>query len=302
MDKELITLLKSMKDDPAIGGGFDASAAWQRVADRSGFEENTQPRRYTFREYLEYVVWHTTHVIVKPVAASFAVFLFAIAGWVSAANISANTLPGDQLYPLKLGIEQAQLSLAFSANQRAMLQVEFASNRLEEMVEVVATRSVDEPEVVRLAVERVKSEVSSIMDELVYQTGGNATELAKAVGRLDDTYQNSVSSSTTADLPQSIQDGVQELKEIIDNTEDQAVEVIITAHELTDDEETAHELRTAFEKELVRVQALVQDSESFAVAIELKQEGAYRRAFQVLKEIELDYLDSLEEVSEQVSE
>lgn len=63
-------------------------------------------------------------------AGAFAVAL--VVGGLTAAAASDTSLPGDPLYGVKLGVEQAQLAVAFDAAARARLQLRFADVRLEE--------------------------------------------------------------------------------------------------------------------------------------------------------------------------
>jgi hypothetical protein len=53
---------------------------------------------------------------------------------------SQSSLPGDVLYPVKRGTEQAQLIFARSPEARAQLQLSFAQTRLEEIRRIAATR------------------------------------------------------------------------------------------------------------------------------------------------------------------
>ena len=55
-----------------------------------------------------------------------------LVGGLTAAAASNSSLPGDPLYGVKLGAEQAQLALTFNAADRARLQLHFADVRLEE--------------------------------------------------------------------------------------------------------------------------------------------------------------------------
>lgn len=292
-EKDFIKLLQSFKDEPELGGGFDFKKSWQRFAKEYGFNQEIRETTYTWRDYLETYLWQFTHSMLRPLGAAVAVFVFAITGWVSIANASMGAIPGDQLYGVKLSIERAQLVLAFGANQRANLQVEFASRRLAEMVELSATKQ-QTPETVHLAVERFKSEVTTINEELKEESetqNKQKKELAKAVGRQAAVYSSTVA-STSNELSPEVR---VEVEEIIEAAKDQAVEVIITAHEADQDEETARELAYALEEEVKRVQAEFGDLANLSVetALALQAEGNYRRAFQVLKEFELSSQDSL---------
>jgi hypothetical protein len=63
---------------------------------------------------------------------------FLFGGSAITAMASQSALPGDALYPVKMTIEQTQLTLARSAAVRAQLQLEFAERRLAEIEALVA--------------------------------------------------------------------------------------------------------------------------------------------------------------------
>ncbi|MFA4846013.1 MAG: DUF5667 domain-containing protein, partial [Patescibacteria group bacterium] len=183
IERQIIEAIKSLKNDPAYGGGFDFAATHAKALKRNGFDSDVASHQYTWRDYLETYTWNFTHSILRPLGAAMAIFVFAITGFISVANASGRALPGDELYPVKMTIEKAQLALAFRADSRANLQVEFASRRLHEMVELAATAQENAPESVELAVERFKNEVTTIKEELQQERGAEEKkELAKAVG------------------------------------------------------------------------------------------------------------------------
>lgn len=282
-EKEVIKLLESLKDDPAFGGGFDFQKSWSKFANQYGFNPNVQATRYTFRDYVETYLWQFTHTMLKPVAAALAVFVFAVAGSISVVGAAGHALPGDQLYSVKLGIEKAQLALAIDADARAQLRVEFASHRLEEMVMVAATSKNTGSGNVQLAANRFKTEVTNIQQELTAEgTSQSQTAFAKSVGRKVDVYSSTVA-STGSDLPEEV---LGEVEQILEETKEQVVQVIISAHESEQDEENAHELDIALD---VQIQSIVgQYGSAASSAVEtaeaLRAEGLYRRAFQVLKD------------------
>ncbi|MBI4256944.1 hypothetical protein HY626_02725 [Candidatus Uhrbacteria bacterium] len=278
-EKEVIKLLQSLKDDPAMGGTFDFHKSWNTFANRYGFDEDAQEPNYTLRDYVETYLWQFTHSLLKPMAAVMAVFVFAVAGSISVVGAAAQALPGDQLYAVKIGVEKVQLVLAADAQTRSQLRVEFASRRLEEMVQLAAQVNSSESGSVQLAANRFKTEVTNIQQEL---SGEGQTEFAKTVGRKVDVYSSTVA-STGNDLPEQV---LGEVEEILEETKEQVVEVIITAHEAEQDEDSAHELDAALDKEIERVNVLYGEaaSEAIATAESLRSEGLYRRAFQVLKD------------------
>jgi hypothetical protein len=82
-------------------------------------------------------------------AATFLVLLFVLVS--GALSLSANSLPGDWLYPVKLASEEARLSLTVSQSARAEYHLQRAQNRAEELQRLVrAGRPVDERTLARL--------------------------------------------------------------------------------------------------------------------------------------------------------
>ena len=284
-DKDIEQLFQTLKADKTICSDFNSDNSWNLIAGRCGFDQTVKPIKYTVRDRIEFYVWQFTHAVVKPLATSFAVVVLLMAGWIGSTNASFDSLPGDNLYPMKLSMEKVQLAVSFDPEQRSRLELEFTSRRLNEMVELTAERNLANPVRVRIAVDRFKDTVSSISNEL---TNNDSTELAKAVGRKTQVYRSTVKSSAT-DVPKEVADQVLEVQQLIDTTQEQAVDVIITAHENQDDEETAHELKIAFDQQIGALN--IGEDEELNQKLELAQaladEGSYRRAFQLLKEVEL---------------
>jgi len=77
------------------------------------------------------------------------VLLFVLVG--GTLGLSANSLPGDWLYPVKLVGEEARLSMIWSQSARAEYHLQRAQNRSEEIQRLVrAGRSLDERTLARL--------------------------------------------------------------------------------------------------------------------------------------------------------
>jgi len=284
-DRDLIKQLQSLKDAPELGGGFDVESVWSKFASEHDFPTETKDIHYGFRDYAEYYVWRLTHNAIRPLATSFAIVVFMVAGWVGSTNASFDSLPGDRLYPVKLTMEKVQLAVALNAEQKSRLELEFTSRRLNEMVELTAERSLANPVRIQMAVNSFKDSVTSLSTELSHN---DSTELAKAVGRKTQTYKTTVKASST-DVPTEVAKQVAEVQKIIDDTQDQAMDVIITAHENQEDAVISEELKQSFEKQLASLSATdnTELTTKLAQAQALANEGSYRRAFQLLKEIEL---------------
>ncbi|MDG1950647.1 MAG: DUF5667 domain-containing protein, partial [bacterium] len=275
-NKKLTNLLTSLKDDQRAGGEFNFDTTWKRVAREIGLTETVETPSYTARDYIEYYMWQLSHAMLKPIAASAAVFAFAIIGWVSVANASLSTMPGERLYPVKLSMERAQLVLAVNDVQRADLRVEFASRRLEEMV-LASAQTQDTTENVQLAVDRFKTEVGNIQEVLHQDT--TQSDIARTVGRNVEVYSSAVA-ATGSDLSEEVKD---EVEELLEETQEQVVEVIITTHEQTQSDEDAHDLSETLAKQINDLEVEYGDLATGAIttAKALEAEGQYRRAFQV---------------------
>ncbi len=289
-DPELEQLLVSFKNDPAFGGDFDSKKSWKQVAEYCGFPEDASETKHTWRDWLEFYIWDFTHVMMKPLGAvAFSVFLF-VGGWIGIANASLGTLPGDQLYPVKLGMERVQMALATTDAQKAQLRTEFTGRRLDEMIALAASGKQSDTSQIASAMDRVKQDVTDMKTDLKTESTSQATELAKAVGRKADVYANAVTSSAST-LPADVQKQAKEVSSIITETKDQAVDVMITAHEQTMTSENTHELELEFDKAFAHASSIAtkEEQQKLQNATALQQQGIYRRAFQVLREIELSH-------------
>ncbi len=279
-------LFKKFKDDPAMGTSFDMTTTRELISKSLGFDlADTVPAKYSFRDHVEFYVFRFTHAAMKPLVTSFAAVVLLLTGWIGATNASFDSLPGDRLYPIKLSMEKLQLAAALDTKQRSRLELEFTSRRLNEMVELTAERNLANPVRVRIAVKQFKDNVSTLSNEL---TNEGSTELAKAVGRKTQAYRTSVK-ATSKDVPKEVAAQVAEVEDLIDTTQDQAVEVIVTAHENQDDPETAAELKLTFDKQIATIDVGTDKTlaAKLVQAQALADAKSYRRAFQLLKEVEL---------------
>lgn len=91
------------------------------------------------------------------------VLIFALLSW-SAVGVSANTLPGDLLYPVKLAAEQVQFALTVRPEGKAELRLTFSEQRMREVLAryrrdgtVDATLLKEMLDEAKLAIDRVAS-------------------------------------------------------------------------------------------------------------------------------------------------
>jgi len=121
---ELIALLRLSVDLGELGAHTADPAFRLRARNRMLATAADRRRRWNRRIGLPRPVWRLTLA-----GASFAALLVAS---LTAAAASGNSLPGDPLYAIKVGVERAQLATTFDSGARARLQLHFADVRLDE--------------------------------------------------------------------------------------------------------------------------------------------------------------------------
>jgi len=160
--------------------GLDALA---RARMRDRVLGSIRPRRPTLADRTVVAF----EMIAKPapyalrVIAVAALFVATVAG---ATVASADTLPNDPLYSLKLAVEDLRLTLALSAEDRASVQLSIAEHRLAE-AEALATSGRDEDTLV----------VSSTYSQQIAEAAAELAELealqpevAALITQLDDRF------------------------------------------------------------------------------------------------------------------
>jgi len=123
---ELVALLRLSVDLSALGAPAADSAF--RLRARNQMLATAARKRQARR-------WNRLGSWPRPAARlTFALVVAAalLVGGLTAAAASGSSLPGDPLYAVKLGTEQAQSTLTFNSAERARLQLHFAELRLQE--------------------------------------------------------------------------------------------------------------------------------------------------------------------------
>jgi hypothetical protein len=154
-------------------------------------------------------------------ALALALLLVVGSGAVSAA---AGSLPGSPLYPLKLAVEDARLSLTFSLPARAQLYMRFSQQRTTELVRLAtAGRLADEAVVTRMAqqlqgaVHAASAASGEVKRELLVQvietSNANRETLTRASTEVPPEIQAVLSAGATAadQASRQAQDALQHL-------------------------------------------------------------------------------------------
>ncbi|MFA6131756.1 MAG: DUF5667 domain-containing protein [Patescibacteria group bacterium] len=243
-NREVIKLIKSLKNDPDLGGGFDVKKSWGKFVEKYDFEKDFSETNLTWHDYTEYISHIGSRVVLKPAGALASIFVLVVSGWVGAVNVSLASVPGDLLYPVKMATERTQLILTATSEQRARLHAEFAGRRLDEAMDISLSSRSNKEELMKTAVDSFRTEVVSVTDELKNVSSAEGaqavTELAEAVDRKAEEY--------SAVIGQSSED-VTEVTAVVVEAQEQVTETVVTEHEEQPEQETAEYLDTAFQKD-----------------------------------------------------
>jgi hypothetical protein len=128
------------------------------------------------------------------VAVLSAVFMFSTSGIAIAA--SGGALPGDMLYPVKLGAERAQLILTLSPDRDAQLHLRFAQNRLDEAAAVLEVRPESVPRLLLAAADAADT-AERLAGPAVSR---DVAEVRQAAGTTLTTIQATADSSSAEEL------------------------------------------------------------------------------------------------------
>ena len=137
---ELIELLRLSVDLGGLAPSAPAADPAFRLRTRNRMLAAAAERRRTRR-------WNPFGALPRPVARVAFAGAFAVAllvGGLTSAAASGDSLPGDPLYPIKFGVERAQLAITFDPAARVRLHAQFAEVRLAEAQRLIAAGRVQE--------------------------------------------------------------------------------------------------------------------------------------------------------------
>lgn len=332
-ERELINLLKREKSTKVFGGSFDTDMperVWKEVCEQVGLSLSPDSKSYSFRDHLDFFYWRVQESFLRPVSTALVGFALIVSGWIFAMNATYASMPGDVLYSVKLATERVQLQLVFNNEKRAKLQVEFADRRLQEMKELSRSHHEDREALVHTAAEKFKQQMTSVHEvlaEMQTQEPESALALAKVLDEKVDEYTVVLDQSET-DFSQENKQDVQGVIAAVEDTDQQAVEVIVSQQETTPKQETAKDLEKIFRKDVMSIETRISASQRridvVKIALEEREDlflyeedlqnirdrlrplseqindlmnmfaaGGYRKSFEIIEEIKIN-LDVVE--------
>ncbi len=152
--------------------------------------------------------WYTGWA--RAVAIVVAVILCISAASTGTAYASQSSLPGDTLYPVKLGTEQLQRMITFNDAAEVELELKFANTRLEE-IEALANKGTD---------------------RITMAVNGYEKNIAMAIKKAEQTRDSGVSTSVLETVALAISNHLSVLDRVEDSVPEAAKEAIKQAKEI----------------------------------------------------------------------
>lgn len=171
--------------------GIAPSAEWKvRTRDvlQSQISAGAQEERVGFFAVLDNLMpsW-VSGVASKPVMVFALIVLAVVTGSYASVRAARETKPGDSLYIAKIINEKTQLALTFNETNKAKLNLEFATNRAEELVKVMEAPAPQQEKTIADLRSSVSSELTAAKSRL---TKIKQSQPVAAVTKTDDNSNN----------------------------------------------------------------------------------------------------------------
>lgn len=169
-------------------------------------------------------------------------------------------LPTSPLYIAKLAAEKAQTALTFSTNGEAVLHLDLAQVRLEELQSLSFEAGLESQEQVKKVARQYANEVSTVKNRLQIlkadKNTGNSVTITMAKLLLDKglSYRQTLEAINNPD--QSIKDALKETQAAVDT----ATAVLLDAHQNKDDSVSDEDVKKAVENKIDQVAGQVKNS------------------------------------------
>ena len=202
----------------------------------------------------------------RPFAISALAFVIVVGGWVAGVSASQDSLPGDVLWGVKLAGEKTRLVIASvggSKEKEAGLHLEFASNRAEEIKEVVAKEeSSKKVDSINTAVDSLKKSMESAsksledaategMDGVLAIAANTDKKVDEILGDLKESQK--VAKDGGVEDANGINKVENQMKEVSNVVEDMSVKTIGVLVSKTEDKNIEEGVKTEV-KEMIKTQ------------------------------------------------
>ena len=224
----------------------------------------------------------------------------------------------DEIVSERLVTEKAQLSLAASDERKVKLHVEFAERRVKEVKKIVESDTADKDAKVQVAIDSFKNEMNELNNQIAEMSdqSGSSAELAKIAGVEGGELSAAIGNSTGL-LSEESQNLVATAEEAAQTVTTTAVEAMVTQIENNPESESSKYVGDQFRVDVSRIDVKTKTLlgrlaviDNLSRAIDYKNEvsqmrmnllglqtkineamnllavGGYRRAYEIVREIE----------------
>jgi len=176
----------------------------------------------------------------KAVYAIAIVFALIVSGSGLTVFAAMNSLPGSNLYQIKLAIEKARVMIATSGDNKVQLQSEMTNRRLAELKKIVEASGPSEQKKGRVeqAVSQVQQQLADFKEQLP-KSNDNETEKIVATAKILNEKAGQVEKALveagktlSGEGGQNLSDKISEAVETADKTGIEALEIIIAQEQL----------------------------------------------------------------------
>ncbi len=318
MSRDIITQLKKLRIEPRAGYvGEEVRARGREKLMEAITGQQEQTIVWAPAATFEFMRFTFSDLLAKPVTA-LASFAVLVLGGLTTVSAASQSLPGDTLYGVKIVSERAQLQLTGS-DKKAVLHTEFAERRLQELVELTNSETPDQA-LMASTVDAFKFEVSSATQEIqnlqTTQSGQLLAQVSEVNAKMVQ-FTDSLAATPIMDEPAITQD----MQDATQGATQTVVDTVVEAHEKTPEPASGRELTELLQDRMNKMVGrrtfgigrieVIESSKAFysvtsraeigalklrlrtvsnqiADATELAVAGGYRKAFEIMREVEVE--------------
>jgi len=171
--------------------------------------------------------------VVRPVAVFALIAIIATSGWIAGVSATADSLPGDLGYNVKLATEKTQeivTAVTGTENQEAQMHMEFASRRAKEVKKVVEENNEGAPKKVEVAIKHLEKSISSANDK-IKEVGEKTPEKIMEATKAITEKSKEINSDLKEASKQEGSENIAEAKKKVTEVGLTAVEAVVKAKE-----------------------------------------------------------------------
>jgi len=212
MRQELEPLLRialSIQEPPPVqpSNTFRVRARAQLMEQIHASKSGNKSRRYFFGSGVRQI-WHEGWLKTVATIAAIAIVVSALGA--GTAYASQDILPGDTLYPMKIGMEQVRRLLTTDDAVRVELELKFASIRLHE-IETLANKRTDR---IAMAVNRYEQAIAMAIERAEQTREHNVSAHVLEIVALAISNHLSILDSIEDGVPENSKKAIKHAKEI----------------------------------------------------------------------------------------